>query len=246
MAKQNREKWGRLHRNTQLTRERTISSPIIVDYLSRRFALETDTPARQKKALEIGFGIGRNMMYLAEKNYCQYVVGIDMIEEALTKGRLLAQRKGYSDRCNFLHAIAGETFPFEDNSFDFVFDIMSASTFICDDRLRNIYASEVSRVLKKGGVFFVYTGNADGEYFKNLDPQRKIGKTGCFVRSMDKTTEKAYIKKEIINLFSPLEPVVMEAQSRYFRAFGAQDLHRVEGFWFAVFRKGEKASDIEE
>lgn len=236
-VEQKKESWEQLHNDTQLTPERTAPSPIIVDYLSRNIALETNTPIRQTKALEVGFGMGRNMMYLAEHDYCQYIVGVDMIQSALAKGRQHADERGFGDRCSFFQAVAGEPFPFEDDAFDFVFDVMSASTFISDDAARKSYASEVNRILKKGGVFFAYTGKSDGKYFACLDPQRKIGESGYFKRSMDGTMEKAYSRVEMINLFSPLVPVLMEPQSYYFRAFGEQEVHRPEGFWFAIFKK---------
>ncbi|MFA7097430.1 MAG: methyltransferase domain-containing protein [Gammaproteobacteria bacterium] len=153
--------------------------------------------------------------------------------------RQLATLRGLSEKCSYIRGRAGETFPFEDHSFDFIFDIMAASTFMVGNGLRERYSREIKRLLKPGGVLFIFTGRSDGEYQKKLDISRRGVEDGTFYRSMDGTLEKGYTRSEIINLCSPLKPAVLESQSRYFRAFGHQELVRPEGFWFAVFMNEE-------
>ncbi len=228
--------WEHLHEVTELTPERIAPPSVINDYISRNISLSTDTPIHDKKGVEIGFGLGRNIMYLLENNYCQYFVGIDQTESALNKGKLHAEIRGFKDRCDFVRAIAGNVFTYKDASFDFALDVMAASVFISHVDARKMYAKEIYRILKPGGIFFIFTGNADGEFYKTTDLP-KGSEPGTFYRNIDGALEKAYTKQEIIALFSPLEPIILEPQSHYLRAFSEQELQRSAGFWFAVFKK---------
>ncbi len=228
--------WKHLHEATNLSRERLAPSPIIVDYLNRNITLHTNTVEQEKTGLEIGCGFARNIMFLLEKNYCQNFIGIDQTEEALSKSNIHAEIKGFKNRCKFVLATAGDFFTFDDEYFDFSLDIMAASVFISNLKLRKLYAKEVFRMLKPGGIFFIFTGNSESNFYKNSN-LHKGNEAGTFYRSMDNLIEKTYTKKELIELFYPLKPVILEPQSIYIRAFGEQELYRQEGFWFAIFRK---------
>lgn len=229
--------WEKLHRQTDLSNNRINPSPIILDFLSRNIFPKINSSSKEQNCLEVGVGIGRNLICLAEHNYCGNYFGLDHTDEALNKAKQLADSKGYSNIFHFVKGVAGEKFTFENNSFDFVFDIMAASTFIMGDNVRRAYAKEVNRILKPGGIFFVFTGNTDSDYFNQLSEQRKGSEPGTFRRSMDGTMEKSYTKNEILSLYAPLESIILESQSHYFRAFGEQVLTRPGGFWFGIFIK---------
>ena len=230
------ENWRRLHEATDLAEERLVPSPVVVDYLSRNIILHTNTLEQEKTGLEIGCGFARNIMFLLEKNYCQNFVGIDQTEAALFKSAIHAEIKELKNRSKFVFATAGDVFPFGDECFDFSLDIMAASVFISNLKLRKLYAKEIFRTLKPGGIFFIFTGNSDGNFYKKSN-LRKGSEAGTFYRSIDNLIEKTYTKEEITRLFYPLEPLILEPQSIYVRAFGEQKLYRQEGFWFAIFRK---------
>ena len=233
------EIWKHLHEITELSEERVIPSPVIVDYLHRNIVIDTNTREQEKIGLEIGCGFARNIIFLLEKNYCQNFVGVDQTETALLKSTIHAGMRGLKNRCQFILATAGCGFPFDNGYFDFSLDIMAASVFIANPKLRKLYAEEVFRLLKPGGIFFIFTGNSDSNFYKNSN-LRKGNEAGTFYRNMDNLMEKTYTKKELIELFYPLKPIILEPQSIYVRAFGEQELHRQEGFWFAIFRKQKR------
>ena len=232
--------WKNLHEATSLTPERTAPCPVIGDYLSRGIPLLTNTPTHETIGLDIGFGLGRNTMFLLEQNYCRHFVGVDQTEVALQKGRSHAELRGLRDRCDFFLSIAGSPFPFQDDSFDFAMDVMAPLTFISNPESRRTYGREICRVLRPGGIFFVFTGRFGGEVYDKLDMCAE-NEPGTFRRSMDGTAENVYKETEIRNLFPSLDPVILEPQSRYIRAFGEQELLRPGGFWFGVFRKPQRS-----
>lgn len=229
--------WMNLHCATELTADRTAPCPVVVEFLSRKISLQTNTPYRETIGLDVGFGLGRNMMFLLESGYCYRFIGIDQTEAALEKGRLHAVSRGLIGRCDLSLITAGSLFPFPDESIDFSLDVMAASTFISNSEARKVYGEEICRILKPGGVYFVFTGKHGGDVRDKLGPESGIDEPGTFRRSMDGAVEKTYTDEEIRNFLPSLSPVVLESQSRYLRAFGEQEVYRPEGFWFGVFRK---------
>jgi len=233
--------WMNLHSETELTSDRTAPCPVVVDFLSRKTPLQTNTPHRETVGLDIGFGLGRNIMFLLESNFCHRFIGIDQTEAALRKGRLHAISRGLVDRCDLLLLTAGSPFPFPDDSVDFALDIMAASTFISNPEARKAYGEEICRILKPGGVFFVFTGKQGGDVRDKLDSGAANDEPGTFRRSMDGAVEKTYTAEEIKDLLPSLSSVVLESQSHYLRAFGEQVVCRPEGFWFGIFRKPQNS-----
>jgi ubiquinone/menaquinone biosynthesis C-methylase UbiE len=232
---QNFDVWQNLHSVTGFDINRIKPSPIIVDYHNRQIMLKRGND--KTVGLEVGCGIGRNIVYLANNGYCDKFVGLDHTDLALEKARILAESNNCSDQCTFIKGIAGKIFDFKDHSFDFIFDIMAASTFIMGDNNRKIYSNEVKRILKPGGILFIYTGCADGEYFASLHDSRRGNDNGTFRRSMDGTMEKAYTREEIVALYGDLKTILQETRSEYFRAFGEQKLIRKDGFWYIILEK---------
>ncbi len=229
--------WEKLHSSTKLTTNRINPSPIIKQFIDRNITLKTNTPKGMRSALEIGVGIGRNIAYLSENNYCDIFYGIDMTEEAIANAKQLACINHMEEKCHFMLGKAENKLPFPNSSFDFVFDIMAALTFMIGQDNRINYSKELLRILKPGGLYFFYTGRSDGIYQASLDDTRRGTEAGTFFRSMDGTLEKGYTQKEVVSLFEPMTLLTLESQSKYYRAFGHQELVRQDGFWFGVFMK---------
>lgn len=231
-----REVWRGLHEAVAITPERTAPCPVVIDYLSRGIKIQTNTPLSDVIGLDVGCGIGRNTAFLLDKSYCSRFVGIDQTDAILDKSRIYAAQMNLVDRCSFQRAFAGKHLRFADASFDFVMDVMAASTFIASVDERMVYGAEICRLLKPGGVLFVFTGRLDGVINDKLGECAGL-EPGTFRRSLDGMLEKAYTEAEIRGLFPTLDAIVLEPQSHYTRAFGDQDLYRLGGFWFSVFRK---------
>lgn len=97
------------------------------------------------KVLEIGCGIGRLSEFLA-KNF-GFVSAIDISEEMINKAK--ARLKEVNNLEFF--ATNGEHYPFQNDTFDFVFSFIVFQHMPSEEVIRNNFM-EISRVLKKGGV----------------------------------------------------------------------------------------------
>lgn len=99
---------------------------------------------RCKKVLELGCGQGANMAYLAKRNQEVSFIGIDLYPSLDKKNRKYNIELLEGDYHN-LEKI-------EDNSIDLVYGIET----LCYSTNKNQVFKEVSRVLKKNGLFILY------------------------------------------------------------------------------------------
>lgn len=109
------------------------------------------------RILDLGTGLGYLAFPFAEKYKQAEVVGLDIVEKTLEENQRRAELNGI----NNLHFVnyTGMDFPFEDNSFDIVITRYALHHF---PAINNTFR-EISRVLKKSGIFFLSdpTPNAD-------------------------------------------------------------------------------------
>lgn len=120
------------------------------------------------RVLDIGCGAGREAIYLG-KTGC-VVTGIDFSEAGLQLARQRAADEGVEVK--FVQASALEV-PVDDASIEFVND-RGCLHHIPEDK-RGQYASEVGRVLRAGGVFFVRGArDANGKQFVAITEESLI------------------------------------------------------------------------
>ncbi|HTL71530.1 MAG TPA: class I SAM-dependent methyltransferase [Candidatus Eisenbacteria bacterium] len=123
-----------------------------------------------KSVLEIGFGDGYGMNYLADA--AAEVTGLDIAPQNIP----LARAKYPNPKLRFVHFDGGR-FPFPDGSFD------AACTFQVIEHVPEaalpFWLSEIRRVLKEGGQFYVSTLNLatamkpGAPYEKNADHEKE-------------------------------------------------------------------------
>jgi len=100
------------------------------------------------KALDICCGAGTNTVYLAEKGF--QVTGIDISSKAVEYARKKAEQANVKINFmvqNFLKL------PFQDEEFDFVFDMGCFHHVEVEDR--NTFIKRISRVLKNDGLYLL-------------------------------------------------------------------------------------------
>ena len=125
------------------------------------------------KILDLGAGTGYLSFPFAERYKQVEIVGLDIVEETLEKNRERAELEGLTN----LHFVNydGITFPFEDNSFDIVITRYALHHF---PAIKDTF-SEIHRVLKKDGVFFLSDpapNDDDTEHF--VDEYMQMKKDG--------------------------------------------------------------------
>lgn len=99
---------------------------------------------------DVGCGIGGPMMNIASASGAG-IVGINISEHQIQRGRTLVEKAGLTDRCEFLHANYLDL-PCADNHFDAMYSIEA----VCHspDRLKAF--QETFRTLKPGGKFVIF------------------------------------------------------------------------------------------
>ena len=101
------------------------------------------------KILDLGTGSGYLAFTFAEKYKQAEVVGLDIVEKTLVENQRKAELAGI-DNLHFVN-YEGMDFPFADDSFDIIITRYALHHFpTINDTFR-----EISRVLKKNGIFFL-------------------------------------------------------------------------------------------
>ena len=101
--------------------------------------------------LDLGSGTGRNANYLAKLG--NKVIGLEISPTAINLAK--SRAKSIKIEVNYqLHDIGSE-YPFNNETFDLVLDVTSSNSL--NGKERDIYLSEVLRVLKKDGILVIRT-----------------------------------------------------------------------------------------
>lgn len=184
--------------------------------------------------LEIGCGKGRNSIWLAEQGATVY--GFDFSRAAIKVAHNRIH-EGIVKNISFIEHDAMELWPFESASFDFVVDCFT-STDIEDEDGRKFVRSEIFRVLKPSGNFFLYTNSSNSEICKKMSEDGNFihKKNSYFYPESDKF-EKVYDLKELERCYKKFKLV-------YFDVFERDSMinnqkYKWEHFWM-VYQKSPK------
>jgi SAM-dependent methyltransferase len=171
--------------------------------------------------LEIGCGNGKTLAALARRS--SHVTAVEISREAL----LLARRHPATAAAAFVLADARDL-PFRDCVFDLVFLVHVAGHLPARDRIT--LASEVCRVLADGGtLIFRAFSIEDMRAGKGVEVEPKTFRRGSGI------TTHYFTETEVLELFSPLTPVLLRTDRWRMRVRGKYlPRAEVEG----VFLKG--------
>jgi SAM-dependent methyltransferase len=150
------KEWNQEYLNNQLvtgSSEPQNDFKRFLKYLKKTVKLELDN----LHVLDLGSGTGKNSNYLAEAG--AKATGLEISKAAIKIANVRTLELGVA--ATFIEKSFGEDFPFPDQSFDLVLDIMSSNSLTESER--QIYLSEVNRVLKPRGHFFVRLLALDGD-----------------------------------------------------------------------------------
>lgn len=142
------------------------------DTVRRPAMLEATETLTVRRVLDIGCGAGQEMLPFVERG--AHAFGMDVTPEVGQVGRKLYAAEGYGDQVSFLRG-SGDELPFASESFD-VLLCRGALMFMNNKRA----LTEMSRVLKPGGVFFLMYQAAPYYWWK----MRKGIASGSFLSSV--------------------------------------------------------------
>ncbi len=151
-----RKVWENEYKNTKLV---TLSDKPQKDFLNFLKFLKKDQQIvlNNLNILDLGCGVGKNSNYLAKLD--NTVTGLDISSEAIKIAKERAEKLNID--VNYQVSNIGSKYAFNDEYFDVVIDIISSNSL--NEKEREIYLSEVSKVLKPGGYFFVRALRKEGD-----------------------------------------------------------------------------------
>jgi SAM-dependent methyltransferase len=183
-----------------------------------------------RNILDLGCGTGRNANYLAEEG--NNVIGIEISKTALTLAKDRANDTGL--KVDYRLGDIGEQYDIPDESIDLVLDVTSSNAL--DEKGRVVYLSEVSRVLKSGGYFFVRALCKDGnKNVKNLlkdSPGREYDT--YYMKDLD-LYERVFSREDFIKMYGQYFKILsLEKKTSYPTVNGR--LYKIE-YWLAYMQK---------
>lgn len=121
------------------------------------------------RVLDIGFGVGANMLLFAREGY--EVHGLEVSEESLAMAESLSEEGGFDLE---LGLIEGTTLPYPTGSFDIV---LSWNSIYYHGSRTEVKAAidEVHRVLQPGGVFLLSVPHPDSQLTNRLSEEKEDG-----------------------------------------------------------------------
>jgi ubiquinone/menaquinone biosynthesis C-methylase UbiE len=123
--------------------------------------------APEQRILEIGSGVGRDVVVLAQRNY-RNLHASDVSLNSIIRAKQLAEQKGVADYISFYH-LDGSRLPFENAEFDAIIMIATLHHFSSTDAALN----EIKRCCKTGGYIMAFI-EPNYLYYRYIRPIAKI------------------------------------------------------------------------
>ncbi|AKM83760.1 MAG: SAM-dependent methyltransferase [Candidatus Campbellbacteria bacterium GW2011_GWD1_35_49] len=180
------------------------------------------------RVLDLGSGTGRNANYLAEKQ--ADVFGMEISQTAIDTAKTRAGNLG----AKYIKQSIGEKYSFENEYFDLVIDITSSNSL--DEAEREIYLSEVNRVLRKDGIFFVRALCKDGDknaqfLLKNNSAREK----DTYIMPETGLIERVFSKDNFIEIYSKYFKILDMKKTESYSTVNGRVFKRK--FWVVTMQK---------
>lgn len=215
--------WNQEYQNAQgvPTSTRTTPSPAVkrlLNYIAEhKFKIGNE-------AIDLGCGIGRNVLYLAEQGY--HVTAVDFAESALTKFRRTLENSVQADKITTKQVNLAEKLPFADNSFDLATDIVTTTT-LTPDELPG-FEAELRRVVRPGGLFLTYVLSRDDGFLEATAP----GKTVTTVEESG-ITDNYLSEDQLRSLYKAWKVLEMDKIEKVDHFYGKNYTRRI---WWMLLR----------
>src|SRR3990167_7900988 len=170
-----------------------------------------------ESALDIGSGLGRNSIYMAQNGFSS-VVGVEIVDSAIKRAQMSVEKLGLQDKITFINESVGNKLPFQDQSFDLIVDMMVMHLLNPEERAN--YFAEIQRLLKPGGFFVFYTIAAESKAAKALFESNPGPEEHSYIIPQSGMVEKAFTDWELAKAFAQLKVIKLDHKIELTPAFG--------------------------
>jgi len=183
-----------------------------------------------RNILDLGCGTGRNSNYLAERG--NSVIGIEISKIALDIAKSRAKDLGLD--VDYRLGDIGEPYKIEDDSIDIILDVTSSNSL--NEKGRDIYIHECSRVLKDGGYMFVRALCKDGnKNVKNLLKDSPGKEYDTYVIKEIGLIERVFSKEDFIKIYGEFFKILSFEKKTSYSTFNERIYKR--DYWLAYLQK---------
>jgi ubiquinone/menaquinone biosynthesis C-methylase UbiE len=147
--------------------QRRYPNEELVRFLARNFFQLTREERTRISILDAGCGSCSNLWVIAREGFDAH--GVDLSPEALRLGQLVLAEWEVGAKLKLGNLLC---LPYEKEGFDAVVDIVAS--YVLNLVEFNKYLSEIARVLKPSGKFFLFTPSSESSAFRNFAPAEKI------------------------------------------------------------------------
>jgi len=184
---------------------------------------------RGLNVLDLGSGTGRNANYLAEKGAT--VAGIEISKTAIDEAKKRAEKLDI--KVNYLKENIGSKYSFEKDTFDLIIDVTSSNSL--NEKEREIYLKEVSRVLKNDGIFFVRALCKDGDKNAKTLLKNNHGKEkDTYIMPETNIVERVFSKKDFVEMYSKYFKILKMEKIESYSTVGDRVFKRK--FWLVIMK----------
>ena len=184
---------------------------------------------KDSKLVDLGSGNGKNSFYFAGLG--ADVVGVEISDHSICIAENNSKESGLD--LNYIKSSIGEVLPFSENSFDLALDIVSSNSLT--EKERDIFVSEVSRILKGGGYFLTKALCKDADKnAKNLLKKFAGTEKDCYTLPAVGITERVWSREDFIDFYGKYFEIICLEKKVGFPRVNGQSYKR--NFWICYMQ----------
>lgn len=184
------------------------------------------------QVLDLGSGTGRNANFLANKG--ANVIGFEYSKTAVEMAKHRAGDLGLM--VNYQQQDIGEKYPLADNSIDLILDLTSSNSL--DNSAREIYLSEIARVLKPSGYVLVRLLAKDADKnAKWLLANHPGAEVDTYILPEVGLTERVLSREDFVKFYGKVGAIEKLELVPHYTQMAGRKFKR--NFWVAYIHKNE-------
>ncbi len=221
--------WDREYRNPKLVTKKEEPQNDTLRFFKflkkeRKYRLE------DRNILDLGCGTGRNSNYLADLS--NKVTGIEISKTAIDLAKKRAKELGVD--VDYKLGDIGTNYDIASDSIDVILDVTSSNSL--NEKGREIYLSEMNRVLKREGYIFIRALCKDGnKNVKNLLKNSPGREYDTYIIKEIGLTERVFSRDDFVKTYSKYFKILHLEKKTSYTTFDNRVYKR--DYWLAYMQK---------